>query len=670
MRYAITIMRTKALLLSWTAGVAWGQQYDLVLKGGHVIDPANGVDGIRDVAIAGNKIARAAANIPVSDARRAVDVKGYYVTPGFVDLHTHVYLKGRSSTVVADDAVLPHGTTTIVDAGVAGWKNFDDFKATIIDRAQVRILALLNIVGSGMNDDQRKENIVEDMDPRATAAKIAQYPDILVGVKTAHFSLPGWAAVERAIEAGRIANKPVMLDSSIYSNSGRTTREKLLKLMRPGDIHTHMYNDHQVELLDRFTGKVQPWMWEARKRGVLLDLGHGAGGFLWPVAHAAVTQGFLPDTIGTDLHPGSILTLQVTVPNAISKLMNLGMTLQDAVPRATVNPAKAIRRYPELGTLSEGATADVAVFQLKTGVFSFIDSARKKLTGAKKLECVMTVRGGKVVFDRDAILLAPSGTTARLAPLPHYPREESRSEEPSSVYDLVLKQGQVIDPGSKRFGRYDIGINGNKIARIAKWVPAAHARLAVDASEYYVTPGLIDVDANVNFLDSVGGVQPDQRSLPYGVTTVADPKATSAVIRRSRTQVLPVAPQIQVDGLVQSGMNRQNVLSHQASMTRTLSLRLNQGAPLTELIEGATVRPAKAIGREDLGLLREGAAANIALFAVQRGDFGLADENNRRLPAKAKVVCVMTVRNGDVVWDLHGLSVREWTQAGRYSSYR
>ena len=179
-----------------------GATYDLVLKGGHVIDPANGVDELRDVAVAGNRIVRVAPDIPAGEARLAVNVQNYYVTPGLVDLHTHVYLKARASTVVADD-VLPHGTTTIVDAGCSGWKNFDDFKATVIDRARVRVLAMLNIVGGGMNDNQGKENDVADMDPAATAAKIKEYPEILVGVKTAHFSLPGWAAVERAMEAGR-----------------------------------------------------------------------------------------------------------------------------------------------------------------------------------------------------------------------------------------------------------------------------------------------------------------------------------------------------------------------------------------------------------------------------------------------------------------------------------
>ena len=663
-------MRNARWLVFWAASALWAQSYDLLLKGGHVIDPANGIDAVRDVAVANGRIARVAANIAASEARRAVDVQGYYVTPGLIDLHTHVYLKGRASTVVADD-VLAHGTTTIVDAGVAGWKTFDDFKATVIDHARVRILALLNIVGSGMHDDQSKENNVAEMDPAAAAAKIKQYPDILVGVKSAHFGLPGWASVERAIEAGRLAGKPVMLDSSVFSNSGRNTRDKVLKLMRPGDIHTHMYNDHQLELLDRFTYKVQPWMWEARKRGVLFDVGHGAGGFLWPVAHDAMAQGFLPDTIGTDLHPQSILTLQVSVPNAISKLLNLGMTLQDAILRSTVNPAKAIHRFPELGTLSAGAGADVAVLELKQGVFGFIDSMRKRLTGTKKLECVMTVRAGKVVFDRDARTLPAAEMTAAVGKLPAYPREETAGGEASaSVYDLVLKQGQVIDPGGRRFGRFDVAINGNKIARIAKWVPVSHARLAVDVSEYYVTPGLVDVKADVNFLGSASGVQPDQHCLPYGVTTVADANAGPAVIKRSRTQVLAVAAKAPLEGVIASGMNRENVLSRQASMTRTLSLRLNQGVEFTDLIEGATVRAARAIGREELGRLREGGTADVAVLEVERGAFALVDDQDRRVQGKARVVCVMTIRNGNVIWDLNGLSMRDWTQAGRYTSYR
>ena len=383
------------------AGSLSAQTYDLLLKGGHVIDPANGIDRVTDVAVNGNKIARVADNIPAGQANKTVDVSGLYVTPGLIDIHTHVYAKGRASTLFPDDTSLVAGTTTVVDAGTSGWRSFDDFKKTIIDKSQTRVLAFLNILGRGMSDDRLDENNLADMDPSAAAAKVRQYPDIIVGIKHAHFTLKGFDGLKRAEEAGQLTGKPVMVDLNIMSNSGRTTREKLLDVMRPGDIHTHMYNDMHLEMLDRFTGKLQPYMTEARRRGVIFDMGHGGAGFLWIVASKAMAQGFAPDSLSTDLHPGSIMMPQVNMPNCISKIMALGMTLQDAVLRATVNPAREIRRFPELGTLSEGAGADIAVFDLKSGVFALIDSAQKKMLANKKLVCLMTVRAGKIVYDVD-----------------------------------------------------------------------------------------------------------------------------------------------------------------------------------------------------------------------------------------------------------------------------
>ena len=667
--------RKTAVLVVLAIALAHGQTFDLLLKGGHVLDPANGIDGRADVAISGNRIAAVAPDISPADARRVLAVNGFYVTPGLIDLHTHVYVKGRSATVLPDDAVLPHGTTTIVDAGVSGWKTFDDFHATVIRQSKTRVLALLNIVGGGMNDEIRKEDLVDDMDPRATARKIGQHPDILVGVKTAHFGGVGWTAVERALEAGRLADKPVMLDSHIYSNSGRNTEHKLLRLMRPGDLHTHTYNDQQLELVDRFTGKVQPWMLAARQRGVLFDLGHGGGSFLWPVARAAIAGGFPVDTISTDLHTGSILLLQVNMANAISKLMALGMPLPDAILRSTLNPAKAIHRFPELGTLGKGQGADVAVFELREGVFAYVDSARKKLTANRKLECVLTVRNGEVVFDRDARTLAPSGTLARLGALPPpaapWPASVTSPAPVGPIYDLVLKRGYVIDPANRRLGLFDIAINGQKITRIASDIPAVNARLTVDLAGYFVTPGLIDLGADVDFLGSLTGVQPDHHSLPYGVTTVTTLDASREVIRRSRTLVLSKAvPAGVAVGIPASGINRTSVLTDQASMTRALTLGFNGGTPLAALIEAATVRAAKAIGRPDLGTLVEGGAADLAVFAVERGAFPMVGADHRRFEAKARINCVLTFRQGDAVWDLHGLTMREWSQAGAYSNYR
>jgi dihydroorotase len=352
------------------------QSYDLVIKGGHVIDPANDIDRVMDVAVSGGKIARVAAQISATNARKTASATGLFVTPGLIDIHTHVYVGGRPAAVFPDDTVLPAGTTTVVDAGVSGWRTFDDFK-----------------------------------NPAPTAAKVKQHREFIVGIKTAHFGLPGWEALKRAVESGRLSDTPVLVDNHVLTGSGRGTQEKGLDILRPGDIHTHFYNDRRLELLDRFNGKVQDYMLEARRRGVLFDLGHGGGTFLWPVAARAMRRGFVPDTISTDLHPESVLLPAVDMPNCISKLMALGMSLQDAILRSTVNPARAIHRFQELGTLAEGSVADLAIFELQQGIFAFVDSWDKKLLGTRKLKCVLTVRAGEILFDENGFS-APLWTNA------------------------------------------------------------------------------------------------------------------------------------------------------------------------------------------------------------------------------------------------------------------
>lgn len=400
---------TVALLLSSAlTGVAWCQsRYDLLLKNGHVIDPANGIDGVMDVGIRDGKIARVAANLPSNEGRKVIDLTGLYVTPGLIDLHMHVF--GYSGAIQPDDAALPAGTTTVVDAGGSGWRTFQEMHDRVIKPSKTRVLSLLNIVGHGMVAPYESE--VSDMEPDKTAAKIQDHQDVIVGIKVAHFGLDGWIAIERAEQAGKLAHVPVMIDDKIFTNTGRTSREKVLDRMRPGDMHTHLYNDRQIEVVDRFNGKLQPYMLEARRRGVLFDLGHGAGSFLWPVASKAMEQNFPPDTISTDLHSSSIMIPESDMPNCISKLMLLGMKLQDAIARSTVNPAKAISRFPEIGTIGEGKVADVAVFQLRDGVFAYKDAWHNKRLGTKKLETVLTIRAGELVFDRDGRAF-PQWTTA------------------------------------------------------------------------------------------------------------------------------------------------------------------------------------------------------------------------------------------------------------------
>ena len=376
---------------------AGAQTYDLLLKGGRVIDPANHLNAVRDVAIAGDRIARVAENIPAAEARKVVDVAGFYVTPGLVDLHTHVFVEGPGGLGLYPDLnAFPSGVTTVVDAGSSGWKNFEEFKARIIYKAKVRVLAFLNIVAVGM--DPGGEQNLDEMDARATAEMISKYRQILVGVKTAHYRGPEWEALDRAFEAGRLANVPVMVD--FQPQPTRTYADLLLRHMRPGDIHTHMYAQHIPLLYSE--DKVNEFVRQARKRGVLFDVGHGARSFWFRIAVPALEQHFAPDTISTDLHQRSALIPQANMTTTLSKFLNMGMPLEEVILRSTLSPARAIHR-PDLGTLSVGATADIAVLELQKGTFGFVDSGHARLAGNQKLRCVLTVRAGKIVWDAEGL---------------------------------------------------------------------------------------------------------------------------------------------------------------------------------------------------------------------------------------------------------------------------
>ena len=387
------------IVLNLLVSSAAAQMYDVLLKGGHVIDPANEIDSVRDVAIQGNVIRKVADSIPESDAKKVVSVEGLYITPGLIDLHGHV--TGYGGSIYPDDTAPLTGTTTLVDAGGAGWRTFEEFRKKIIETSKTRVLALIHIAGGGMVHEA--EGDLADMNPEKTAAMIKKHRDVIVGIKHAHYPHAGWDAIQRAIKAGRMADVPVMFDDKIFTNSGRHSREKLLDYMRPGDMHTHCYNDRQVEIVSRFSGKVHDYAREARRRGVLFDLGHGGGSFLWPVATRAMADGFPPDTISTDLHQSSILGPEPDMPNCISKMMTLGMSLQDAIMRSTQNPAKAIGKFPEIGTLGEGRGADIAVLRLEEGVFAYKDAWGKRKLGDKKLKAVMTLRDGEIVFDLDGL---------------------------------------------------------------------------------------------------------------------------------------------------------------------------------------------------------------------------------------------------------------------------
>jgi dihydroorotase len=374
------------------------QPYDLLLDGGHVIDPKNGIDAVRDVAIANGKIARVAENIPAAEAKKTVDVRGLYVAPGLIDLHAHVLTRRTDAgtgalSVPADAFSFRSGVTTMVDAGSAGWREFPDFRDRLIAKSGTRILAFLNIVGAGMGGG--REDDPAEMDPQAAAKMAKANPDLIVGFKSAHYAGKGWESIDASVKAGNMAELPVMVDFGRV-NDVRNIGTLLMDKLRPGDIYTHCYSGHREELLEN--GKVNPAMLAGRKRGIYFDVGHGGGSFYWYVAVPAYAQEFYPDSVSTDLHTGSMNAGMKDMTNVMSKLLNLGSSMADVIRMATSTPAKEIKR-PQLGNLDVGAEADIAVLRLDRGSFGFVDSAGAKNTGDKLLVCEMTLRAGKIVWD-------------------------------------------------------------------------------------------------------------------------------------------------------------------------------------------------------------------------------------------------------------------------------
>jgi dihydroorotase len=381
---------------------AGNQRYDVLLRGGHVIDPKNGIDAVRDVAIAGGKVAAVAARIDPADAFKVIDVSGLYVMPGLVDIHAHVYTgTGEKNSYAGDSSVYPDGftfrvgVTTVADAGGAGWRNFPDFKDRVIDRAKTRVLAFLNIVGNGMRGSNY-ENDLTDMAPEPAAEMAKKYPGLIIGIKTAHYAGPEWTPVENAVKAGTAANIPVMVDFG-NDKPERPLAELVTKKLRPGDIYTHMYSGLRHEL-DPVTGKVNPGLFEGRKRGVIFDVGHGGGSFAWRVAFPAIKEGFWPDSISTDLHVGSMNAGMKDMVNVMSKFLVMGAPLADVVKWSTWNPAREIKQET-LGNLSVGAPADVAVLRLENGNFGYIDSFGGRLRAKQRLTNELTLKDGKVVYD-------------------------------------------------------------------------------------------------------------------------------------------------------------------------------------------------------------------------------------------------------------------------------
>lgn len=410
------MLLNKFLLLILSAILAFAsskaQSFDIVIKGGHVIDAKNNINEMMDVAIADGKIARVAKNIDTAGAAQVVDAKGMYVTPGLIDIHGHVfagtepdrYLSNGLVALAPDGFTFRVGVTTIVDAGGAGWKSFPTFKTNIIDNSKTRVLAFLNIVGEGMRGGVYEQN-PHDMDSKMAASIARKYKNDIVGFKVAHYEAEEWVAVDNAVEAGKMVNMPVMIDfGGDDSHKPLSIEDLFFKHLRPGDIYTHAFTELQRRdpIVDLNTRQLKAFVKNAQARGIIFDVGYGGGSFDYRQAIPATKAGFFPNTMSTDLHTGSMNAAMKDMLNVMSTFLALGMELPAVIKASTWTPAQVIKRE-QLGNLSVGSGADVAVLNLRKGNFGLWDRVGYKLKATQKFECEMTIRDGKIVYDLNGI---------------------------------------------------------------------------------------------------------------------------------------------------------------------------------------------------------------------------------------------------------------------------
>jgi dihydroorotase len=356
------------------------------------------------VAIAGGKIFAVAPGIPDTNAKKVVDASGLYVSPGFIDPHTHVFVGSSAgfadgiNSVSPDDFTCRAGVTTVVDAGTSGWRNFRLFNEQVISRSKTRILAFLSIAGLGLSGKRAQEDI-QDMNVDSVCAMIRKYPETVVGVKVGHYEGNDWTPFNRAVEAAEKSKVPLFVECHLPQYS----LEDQLKRMRPGDIITHTFEkvSERMTVVDE-NGMVRPFVLAAQKRGVLFDVGHGGAGFWFSQAIPALRQGLAPSSFGTDLHRFSVNAGMKDMLNLMSKYMAMGMNKTEIIFRATWATAKAIQRE-DLGHMSKGAVADVVIWGIRQGDFGFVDAGGNKIQGKEKLEVEMTLREGRVVWDLNGL---------------------------------------------------------------------------------------------------------------------------------------------------------------------------------------------------------------------------------------------------------------------------
>jgi dihydroorotase len=370
-------------------------RYDLLLKGGRVIDPSQGLNGIMDIGIVQGCIKEIDQTLEDAGSLNVLDLQGKWVCPGLVDLHGHWY---EGSIYGIDPHIsLNHGVTTVVDAGTTGFVNFPEFRRQTIDRAQIRMLAFLHISCLGLHAPFAEELLdIRYARPKETAVVIDRNRDVAVGVKIRLGQMTGEhgpEALELALEAAKTVRLPLM----VHISKGAKVPQ-MLRRLRPGDIVTHCFQGRGDGILSNTSRSILDEVLQARKDGVVFDVGHGCGSFSWETAQRAFELSFYPDTISTDLHRYSVGDpFCVSLLDTLSKFLALGMTLDEVILKSTHCPAKVLRLENEIGTLRKGSAADLLIFEVEEGEFLFADTHSKIRKGTRKLKSFLTIRGGKVL---------------------------------------------------------------------------------------------------------------------------------------------------------------------------------------------------------------------------------------------------------------------------------
>ncbi|MGH9528388.1 MAG: amidohydrolase/deacetylase family metallohydrolase [Terriglobales bacterium] len=383
-------------------------KYDLLIKGGRVIDPAQGISDERDVAISGTKVASVANDIPGSEAKQLLDARGKIVTPGLIDLHVHVYDGVMPYGIPADPSCIAKGATTVVDAGSAGAHTFPGFRRHIVNVVSTRVYALLNISVIGQTSSSFTNQWGELLDLRYANPKLAiltieKNRDIIKGIKV---RLGRNLSGENDIQALNLARKvadAVQLPIMVHIGGTTSPLPEILAMLEKKDIVTHCYRGGDGGILDH-KGRILAAVAQARQRGVHFDIGHGVGSFSFDVAKSAMKQDFYPDTISSDLHHLNVGGPVFDLATTLSKFILLGMTLDQVIASASINAASAFDFPPGLGTLREGSEADTAIFDLREGKFDFVDSEQRKRIGRVKLCPSATVKSGQIYGEGTAVV--------------------------------------------------------------------------------------------------------------------------------------------------------------------------------------------------------------------------------------------------------------------------